>query len=186
MRQSISNAQLAKGKKTDNVFLAPKRSGFSAIKKRKEEKNMKHFVCRTCNFVSLEGKIERCPVCGQSSFDEIENAYKTPDFKAATGESEKKHIPVLSVKHKDVGISAKVKFGEIIHPMMAEHHIEYADFYVNNKYVSRIKFSPAVLPIAKIYVDAKTEGKIEVIGFCNLHGLWFNETQISKKEVING
>ena len=85
---------------------------------------MKGLVCKVCGYVALDGKTDICPVYRlKNVFIEKEDAYKTPDFKAETGESEKKHIPQIAVIEKcglipGAGcIDVHVKVGEIIHPM---------------------------------------------------------------------
>jgi superoxide reductase len=146
---------------------------------------MKHIVCSVCGFVFLE-EIDKCPICCpicfRDAFVEEENAYKTPDFKSESGESEKKHIPQISII-KDCelisnSIGIRLRVGEIIHPMLNEHHIVNAVFYLDNKYIAAVNFTPADLPGAIIFLNNQTKGKIQVIQLCNLHGKWYNEAEI--------
>ncbi|MDR0822592.1 MAG: hypothetical protein LBN20_02275 [Endomicrobium sp.] len=144
---------------------------------------MKGFVCKCCGFVSLEGDIKKCPICMQENvFEEKEDAYKSPDFKAETGESEKKHIPQLGIKTTCKSIEGvkvvHVKVGEITHPMLPEHHIAEITFYLNKKFVSNVMLSENINPIATIHLKDGASGKVQVIETCNLHGKWFNEVEI--------
>jgi superoxide reductase len=142
---------------------------------------MKGIVCGNCGFVSLDGIPERCPACGgpKEKFSEKEYAYKTPDFKAETGESEKKHIPQLKVSTTSANLQRVVaRVGEIEHPMMPEHFITQIYFYLDNKYIGSSKLTPSVKPEAAIYLSPETKGKISVIENCNIHGKWLNEINL--------
>lgn len=146
---------------------------------------MKGLVCKVCGYVALDGKTDICPVCRlKNVFIEKEDAYKTPDFKAETGESEKKHIPQIAVIEKcglipGAGcIDVHVKVGEITHPMLAEHHITTIVFYHENKYIASMDLTAGVNPAAVVHLKEGTKGKIQVIENCNIHGDWFNETEI--------
>jgi superoxide reductase len=117
-------------------------------------------------------------------FEEKEDAYKMPDFKAEKGESEKKHIPSIMVV-RECGlipgqgcIDIHVKIGEILHPALAEHHIAKIVFYHNNKYIASAALTENINPAAAVHLKEGTTGKIQVIETCNVHGSWYNETEI--------
>ena len=141
---------------------------------------MKAFKCGVCGFVSLEGAPEKCPVCGspQKAFKESE--VKTSKDIATAGETEKKHIPKITINKKcgmfaDGCTDVFVKIGEITHPMLAEHYIMHIDFYIDDKYVARQMLSPdKINPAACLHVKAP-KGKLSVIEQCNIHGDWYNE-----------
>ena len=146
---------------------------------------MKGLVCKTCGYVALDGNKEVCPVCHMKNvFEEKEDAYKMPDFKAEKGESEKKHIPLA--KHvESCGIVPEtccnvvhVKIGEITHPMTPEHFISELIFYHENKFMGMMMFAPDVSPVGVIHLKKDVKGKIQVIENCNLHGKWYNEIEI--------
>jgi superoxide reductase len=146
---------------------------------------MKGLVCKFCGHISLSGKTDICPVCGQKlAFEQKEEAYKTPDTIVEKGESEKKHIPNITVINKcglipDTGcIDVHVKVGEIVHPMTPEHSIQSITFYLNNEYIGIAKLTSAINPAAVVHLKGGTKGKLQVIEHCNLHGSWINEVVI--------
>ncbi|MDR3256281.1 MAG: hypothetical protein LBT18_01270 [Endomicrobium sp.] len=146
---------------------------------------MNGLVCKVCGYVSLDGSKERCPVCHlKDVFEEKEDAYKMPDFKAGSGEPEKKHIPAFNVIEKcgfipGTGcVDVHVKIGEIVHPTLPEHHITEITFYINNKFVGNFVLTADINPAAVIHLKGGTKGKVQVIENCNLHGRWFNEVEI--------
>ncbi|MDR3275328.1 MAG: hypothetical protein LBS81_05120 [Endomicrobium sp.] len=146
---------------------------------------MKGIVCKVCGYVSLDGNKERCPVCHlKDVFEEREDAYKMPDFKASSGETEKKHIPSFTVVEECSLVPGKgcvdvhVKIGEIIHPSLSEHHINEITFYINNKFAEQIMLTSDINPAAVIHLKGGTKAKVQVIENCNLHGKWFNEVEI--------
>ncbi|MCL2334627.1 MAG: hypothetical protein FWC57_01025 [Endomicrobia bacterium] len=146
---------------------------------------MKGLVCKVCGYVALDGNKDVCPVCHtKNDFEEKEDAYKMPDFKAEKGESEKKHIPSILVVEKcglipGAGcIDVHAKVGEITHPMLPEHFITSITFYHENKFIGFMMLTPNVNPAAVVHLKDGTKGKIQIIENCNLHGRWYNETAI--------
>ena len=142
-------------------------------------------VCGMCGFISIDGTIpEKCPVCGapKTAFKE-KNDVKTAGDVAIYGESEKKHIPAISVSKTcgilpDGCVDVTVKIGEIPHPMLPEHFIMRIDFYLDKKFLSRVIFTPGQINAAAgLHLKAKS-GKLAAIETCNIHGSWFNETDI--------
>lgn len=146
---------------------------------------MKGLVCKVCGYVALDGNKELCPVCkAKDSFEEKEDAYKMPDFVAESGESEKKHIPAITVVEEcglipGTGcIDVHVKVGEITHPMLPAHYITSVVFYHENKYIGKATLTSDINPAAVVHLKEGTKGKIQVIENCNLHGNWYNEVEI--------
>jgi len=146
---------------------------------------MKGLVCKICGYVALDGNADACPVCASSnSFEEKEDAFKTPDFKAEKGESEKKHIPNFTVVEEcgllpnEGCMDIHVKIGEIPHPSLPEHHITSITFYIENKFAANVMLTPEINPAAVIHLKSGTKGKISVIENCNKHGKWYNEVVI--------
>lgn len=109
---------------------------------------MKGFMCGVCGFIAIDGAApEKCPVCGapKKAFEEVD--VKTAADPNNLTEPEKKHVPVIIVEKKCGLIpngctDVHVKIGEITHPMLQEHSILRIDFYVDRKYVARMRFTP--------------------------------------------
>ena len=146
---------------------------------------MKGLICKICGYVALDGNKGQCPVCyAKNVFEEKEDAYKSPDFKAASGESEKKHMPSFTVIQEcglipGTGcIDVHVKIGEILHPALPEHHITEIAFYVYNKFISNVMLTADINPATVVHLKGGTKGKVQVIENCNLHGKWYNEIKI--------
>jgi superoxide reductase len=75
-----------------------------------------------------------------------------------------KHVPVI--EKTDTGV--KIKVGEVPHPMIPEHYIEWIEILVNG--ISYKKFlKPGDPPEAEFDIKPETLITRE---YCNLHGLW--------------
>ncbi len=78
-----------------------------------------------------------------------------------------KHIPVI--EKTDGGF--KVTVGDVLHPMVAEHYIEWIEVIADG--IAYRKFlSPGDKPAAEFCLDAE---KATAREFCNLHGVWKKE-----------
>ena len=76
-----------------------------------------------------------------------------------------KHVPAVEVK----GTAVLVKIGEVTHPMLPEHHIEW--ILLETKKGFQIKYlAPGEAP--KAVFALHDEKPVEVYAYCNLHGLW--------------
>lgn len=144
---------------------------------------MKGFVCKVCGFISINGSApEKCPVCGapKTSFAEKEGAIRTSQDEANLSE---KHTPVITVAKKCGLITqgcqdARVKVGEVQHPMLSEHYIMHIDFYIDNEFISRVMLTPDKLnPAVSLHLKAES-GKLTAIELCNLHGAWIEEVNL--------
>lgn len=78
-----------------------------------------------------------------------------------------KHVPVI----EKIEGGFKIKVGEVDHPMMDKHYIEWIEVHTENK-VYRKFLNPAEKPEAVFMVE---EEVLYARGFCNLHGLWKSE-----------
>ncbi|MDP8212719.1 MAG: desulfoferrodoxin [Candidatus Zapsychrus exili] len=118
-------------------------------------------------------EIYKCVHCG-SVVEVVKEAMPVPvccaekmqklDAKAEDTGSEK-HVPV--VEEAECGI--KVKVGDVEHPMLDEHYINFIEVLTESK-VLRAELKPGQKPEACFC--AKKEDVIEVREYCNLHGLW--------------
>jgi len=75
-----------------------------------------------------------------------------------------KHVPV--VEQTDAGL--KVTVGEVDHPMVEEHYIEWIEVIAGGK-VFRQYLSAGDPPQAVFDINADS---VKVRAYCNLHGLW--------------
>ena len=144
----------------------------------------KALICSVCGYVHLTENVpEDCPSCNSCSkifnlFDEKEDALYTKEDVAKTGESEKKHLPVIKVTDIENGYkNIYVSVGELEHPMIKEHFIQKIYIYIDKQLVSIASLSPNIKPETNIKI--KTNGKeISVIAHCNIHGYWITEINI--------
>lgn len=147
---------------------------------------MKGIVCNVCGFISINGaKPDKCPVCGapKESFQEKEDAVKTPKDVVNLTDFEKKHMPLISPQKQCAPIhegcqGVQVKVGQIEHPMLPEHYIMRIDFYLDREFLSRVIFTPGKLnPVAVLCIKA-SGAKLSAIELCNLHGAWIQEIDL--------
>jgi desulfoferrodoxin len=75
-----------------------------------------------------------------------------------------KHLPVI----EKIAGGVIVRVGEVEHPMLDEHHIEWIEIHTANK-VYKKYLKPGEKPEAIFKVD---ENVLFAREYCNLHGLW--------------
>ncbi len=138
----------------------------------------KALVCSVCGYIHLkENAPEKCPVCqaGSKAFNLKEDALKTNEDIVTTGESHKKHLPVISVNDINENTQEiKVKVGELEHPMIPEHYITNIMFYADKEYVGGTALTHNLKPEGSVSLNTKGK-KISVIEHCNIHGDWITE-----------
>ena len=120
---------------------------------------MKFYRCKHCGQIVAMVKKASCPVmcCGEA-MEEI--------IPGTSDGAVEKHVPVYTVE----GNIVHVKVGEVEHPMLDEHYIEWVA--LQTKQGNQRKF---LKPGEKPEVDfALCEGDevVAVYEFCNLHGLF--------------
>lgn len=76
-----------------------------------------------------------------------------------------KHVPVIT---RD-GDKVTVNVGAVVHPMTAEHYIEWIELLVDGR-VFRKYLAPEQEPRAEFEVSE--EVSLSARAYCNLHGLW--------------
>ena len=119
----------------------------------------KFYVCKHCGKIIAVVKESGVPVmcCGQKMTEIV------PGSVDAAAE---KHVPVWTVE----GNTVKVKVGEVAHPMLAEHYIEWVSLQskCGNQ---RKQLRPGDAPEVSF---ALTDGdEVEAVyAYCNLHSLW--------------
>ena len=78
-----------------------------------------------------------------------------------------KHVPVI--QKTDTGY--KVIVGEVAHPMLEAHYIEWIELVADGK-VYRQYLGPGDVPEAEFCIQAE---KVTAREYCNLHGHWKTE-----------
>ncbi len=119
----------------------------------------KFYVCEHCGNVTTFLENHGVPVvcCGQEMTELI------PGKMDAAVE---KHVPVYTVAEGIVSVSV----GEVAHPMIPEHYIEWIWLQTQNGAQLK-KLHPGDPPEAHFLISAEDEVE-SVLAYCNLHGLW--------------
>lgn len=120
---------------------------------------LKFLKCEHCgNIVEMiEDKGVPVVCCGQ----------RMTELVAGTSDgAREKHVPVYEVN----GSTVLVKVGEVAHPMIPEHYIEWIVLQTKNG-VQRRELKPGEKPEA-IFALCKGDEVVAVYAYCNLHGLW--------------
>ena len=120
---------------------------------------LKFFRCEHCGNIIEMVEDKGVPVvcCGQ----------RMTELVAGTSDgAREKHVPVYEVKDNIV----HVKVGEVAHPMIPEHYIEWIVLQTKNG-VQRKELSPGDKPEACFALCDGDEVEA-VYAYCNLHGLW--------------
>lgn len=120
---------------------------------------LKFFRCEHCGNIIEMVEDKGVPVvcCGQ----------RMTELVAGTSDgAREKHVPVYEVKDNIV----HVKVGEVAHPMIPEHYIEWIVLQTKNG-VQRKELKPGDKPEACFALCDGDEVEA-VYAYCNLHGLW--------------
>ena len=117
------------------------------------------FICKHCGNIIAYVKDSgvRVSCCGEEMKELIPGT---------TDAAREKHVPVYSVENGTVSVNV----GEIDHPMLAEHYIEWVS--LQTKFGNQRKqLKPGDAPSVTF---ALTDGdEVEAVyAYCNLHGLW--------------
>ena len=122
---------------------------------------MKFLKCKTCGVIVgvIQEPTDGVPFCG-GDLEEL-----IPNTTDAAGE---KHVPVIDID----GSKVTVTVGEVEHPMVQEHYIEWI-LLSTDKGNQRKCLKPGDEPKACFALcdDEKIEA---VYAYCNLHSLWKN------------
>lgn len=120
---------------------------------------LKFYICKKCGNIVVKVKDSGVPVfcCGEEMEEIIPG-----EVEAAT----EKHLPVYEIEENEVN----VKVGEIEHPMVEEHYIQWVAIQTNEGYqIKKLEYGNK--PEVKFSIGK--EEKVEnVYAYCNLHGLW--------------
>lgn len=120
---------------------------------------MKIYVCRHCGNIITHLTDSGVPVvcCGEP-MELLE-----PGTVEASLE---KHIPAVTVE----GDVVFVKIGEVPHPMVTEHFIEWIILETNHGI--HVKWLKPGENAEAVFHLSEGEKKVCVYEFCNIHGLW--------------
>ena len=123
---------------------------------------LKFYLCETCKNVITKVYDSKVPVvcCGKPMKELVPGA--------VDGALEK-HVPAVTVDGKVI----KVQIGEAIHPMVAEHYIQF--IALETKQGFQIKQLKAGDEPKAEFVLADGDEVVAVYEYCNLHGLWVKE-----------
>ena len=117
------------------------------------------FICEHCGNVVAMVKDKGVPVmcCGQKMTELVP---------CSTDAAVEKHVPVYSVE----GNKVVVTIGEIAHPMLEEHYIEWVSLQTKQGN-QRKALKPGDEP--KVCFAICDGDEVEAVyAYCNLHGLW--------------
>jgi len=121
-------------------------------------------------------KFYRCKHCGQiitkvkdSNVDLVCCGEKMEELvPCSTDAAVEKHVPVAEIVEEG---KIKVTVGEVIHPMIEAHFIEWIAY--EGKKGIQIKFlKPEEEPKAGFKYCINCDAPVAVYAYCNLHGLW--------------
>ena len=120
---------------------------------------MKFYRCKHCGkIVALVKEVKVATVCCGQPMEEL-----IPNTQDGAHE---KHIPVVSVEN---GV-ATVKVGEVDHPMLDAHYIEWIMIQTNFGNQRKV-LKPGDKPEAK-FALLEGEKVLKALEYCNLHGLY--------------
>ena len=123
---------------------------------------VKFYICETCKNIITKIVDSKVPVvcCGKPMKELVPGA--------VDGALEK-HVPAVTID----GNTVKVQIGEVIHPMMPEHYIQFIALETKNGV--QIKNLKAGEEPKAEFVLADGDEAVAVYEYCNLHGLWVKE-----------
>ncbi len=119
----------------------------------------KFFICKQCGNIIATVKCSGVPVicCGEEMTELVPGI---------TDGAVEKHVPCFEVKDHKV----YVRIGEMEHPMMDTHYIEWISIQTN-KGNQRKTLKPNEKPEA-VFAILEDEEVEAVYAYCNIHGLW--------------
>ena len=123
---------------------------------------MKFYVCKHCKIlVTLLHEIGVPMMCCGEKMTELVPGTSDGAFE--------KHVPAVSVD----GNTVTVKVGEVEHPMLENHYIQWVVLETKNG--AQIHYlKPGEKPEA-VFALAEGDEAIAAYEYCNLHGLWKKE-----------
>ena len=120
---------------------------------------MKFYICRKCGSILTDFNhvCAGLTCCGE----------KVEELIAGTTDgAREKHVPAVKID----GQKVCVQVGEVEHPMMEKHYIQFIVVETDKGYMTKF-LKPEEKPAAE-FVLAEGEKAVAVYEYCNLHGLW--------------
>lgn len=119
----------------------------------------KFFICEHCGNIISMVKSSGVPVmcCGQKMTELVPGT---------TDAAVEKHVPVYQAEERKVLVTV----GEVEHPMIPEHHIEWILLVTKSGEQKKV-LNPGEEPKA-CFVLCEDDEIVGVYAYCNLHGLW--------------
>ncbi len=122
----------------------------------------KFFICKHCG--NIAGMVIDAEVpmtcCGEKMAELVPNTVDA---------AQEKHVPVVAVE----GNLVTVKIGEVAHPMLSEHFINWV-YLETEKGGQRKILNPGEAPEVTFALTADDKA-VAAYEYCNLHGLWKKE-----------
>jgi len=120
---------------------------------------IKFYKCAKCGKIIAMFNDKPCPTmcCGEAMMELIPGAVDA---------AKEKHIPQYVREDGKV----KVTIGEVAHPMTEEHFIQYVVLKSKKGYQIK-ELHPGDEPKCGFHI-CDCDEVIEVLAYCNLHGLW--------------
>ncbi|MBI5621269.1 hypothetical protein HY933_00170 [Candidatus Falkowbacteria bacterium] len=97
---------------------------------------------------------------------------KDPGF---LNDFEKKHMPFVAdpLQGKDgQSLTVTVQLGEIPHPTMPEHYIQWLALYDGEREVTKINIKPGGAPAATLTFTPVSGMQPRLLAQCSIHGVW--------------
>ena len=122
----------------------------------------KFYLCKHCgNIITFVRNMDVPVICCGEKMEEIKPG--------VTDAAVEKHIPVVAVE----GNKVEVFIGEVEHPMVDEHYIEWITLETEKtNQITHLK--PGEKPKAEFAIP-EGDKVISAHEYCNLHGLWKKE-----------
>lgn len=123
---------------------------------------LKFFKCEHCGNIAVKLVDAGVPMmcCGEKM---------TELAAGAVDAAVEKHVPVVSVD----GATVTVKVGEVTHPMLAEHYIQFVVLETSAGF-QVAQLVPETAPEA-VFTLPEGVTALRAYEYCNLHGLWVKE-----------
>lgn len=123
---------------------------------------MKFYRCEHCGNIIIKMNDSGVPVvcCGEPMKELVPGA---------TDGAFEKHVPAVTID----GSLVRVQIGEVEHPMLEEHHIQFIVLETAQGYQTKY-LNAGDKPVAEFTVQAGDKA-VAVYEYCNLHGLWVKE-----------